>query len=662
MSIRAQITSLLVGLSIFFVATTWMIQAWVMMPAFEGLEREIADRNLNRCIDAINTNLHNLSGFANDWGAWDDTSQFVQDQNDNFRQANLIPEMFTNTDSEFACFLNADQQVVWGRFYDLQLQQYAELPELMQAVQSKQCTLHQFSDPHDSNSGIVNTTKGPMLLAARPITTSKHEGPVRGTVIFGRLLTVDRIASPAERTHLDLQIWPVNVADLPVDAATFLANNPGNGTKQIINQNSDHLLGMTLVSDLLGNPAAIIRIQTSRTITAQGHRAGVAATLCSLAAGLLTLLVTGFVLRKQIAEPLQLMANHVSAVGTSQKLPVRPSMQRTDEIGTLASSFDEMVERLAESSLQLQDAARQAGMAEIASEVLHNIGNAVNSASSSVQLLEERLAGSKLDGLEMAASILVEQAPQAAAFFAHDPRGPKLINYLSVLSESLQSERIENLLEVERLQKTIQHVVEVLDSQHQRAVGTVNRQCVNLARLLDDVLAFNQQQLHQAGIAIEVQIEQLPELWLDRSLLTQVLVNLIRNARLSMESIPKQQHCLSVTAELIDDRLIMQISDTGAGIAREDLVRIFRQGFTTRADGSGIGLHYCANVIQMCGGQLTAHSDGHGTGATFDIQLPGVLPPSLTVPTLTAPSPDTQLQNFRSDMAKSGMHEQFQFS
>ena len=657
MSIRAQITSLLIGLSVFFVATTWIIQAWVMMPAFERLEQEIAERNLNRCVDAIHTSLQNLSGFANDWGAWDDTSRFVQDHNEAFREANLIQEMFTNTDADFACFLDTDANVVWGRFFDRQLQQYAELPELMQVVQSKACPLHQFSDPHDGHTGVVNTSRGPVLLAARPVTTSKHTGPIRGTVIFGRLLTVDRIASSAEQTHLDLQIWPVNAADLPGDAAAFLASGSETGSKQIVNQSPDHLLGMTFIADLQGQPAAIIRTRTLRTITAQGHRAAVAATLCSLSAGLLTLLVIGFVLRKQIAEPLQLMANHVSSVGTSQKLSVRPSIRRTDEIGTLASSFDEMVERLAESSLQLQNAARQAGMAEIASEVLHNIGNAVNSASSSVQLLEERLAGSRLDGLEMAASILVEQAPQAAAFFANDPRGPKLIKYLSALSESLQCERIENLQEVERLQKTMQHVVEVLDSQNQRAVGTVNRQCVNLARLLDDVLAFSQQQLHQSGIAIEVQVEQLPELWLDRSLLTQVLVNLVRNARLSMESIPDQQHCLSVSAELSEDRLIMNISDTGAGIAKEDLVRIFRQGYTTRADGCGIGLHYCANVIQMCGGQLTAHSEGRGYGATFHIQIPGVLPPAVNIP-----AADTRLENFRNDLAKSGMDKQFQFS
>ena len=74
------------------------------------------------------------------------------------------------------------------------------------------------------------------------------------------------------------------------------------------------------------------------------------------------------------------------------------------------------------------------------------------------------------------------------------------------------------------------------------------------------------------------------------------------------------------------------MSDNGSGIAAETLSRLFEKGFSTKSTdtNSGIGLHWCANVITGLGGTLRAESDGPGTGARFHIVLPLQRPEDLS--------------------------------
>ena len=657
MSIRAQITTLLIALSILFVGTTWIVQAWVMMPAFEQLERENVYRNLDRAVDAIKGDLQNLSNLANDWGAWDDTYRFVLDRNETFRQTNLMEQTFTNTDSDFACFLDSNHKIVWGYFYDKEKASFVEVPDVMDLVQSPDSGLQSFASVDDGITGMLLTSRGPMLLASRPVITTRREAPIRGAVIFGRFIDETRIASLAERTHLDVQIGPADSKQVPADAKTSLHAKKNPGAKVLYEQNKETLYGLSELQDLRGHSAAIVRIRTPRTISNQGRTAGFAATMCSLGGGMLTLLITSFALRIRIVEPLQEMARHVSNVSETDDLSSRLNIRRIDEIGTLAESFDDMVYRLAESSIKLQEAAHRAGMSEIAADVLHNVGNAVNSANSSTQILEERLSGSKLSGLEMAAALLREEAPRAADFFTKDPRGPKLIRYLGTVSDSLQRERCENLAEVERLHKTIQHIREALESQNQKTVRSTFRQRVNVEQLLQDVLMVDSRNLREAGISVELRVDSLPELWLNRGQMTQVLINLIKNARLSMQTVPDREHKLTISAALIAERLVLRVSDTGTGISPEKLGSMFAQGFTTRSSGSGLGLHYCANVIRSLGGVISVHSDGAGNGAEFCIELPDVL-----VRERDPQDAESSMALIKDTLVAEGISERFQFT
>ncbi len=324
---------------------------------------------------------------------------------------------------------------------------------------------------------------------------------------------------------------------------------------------------------------------------------------------------------------LQLLAEHVVRVGQNDDLKARLSLQRSDEIGTLAGEFDRMVAGLAESRKRVLDSAHRAGMAEIASEVLHNVGNAVNSANCSVELLEERINHNRLNGLQRATKLLAEQAPHAAAFFGHDPRGPKLLTYFVALHETLQKDQVANQAELLRLRETIRHICDAIAVQQTFAGRSDFRQEVDLQALVEEVLKMNDELVRTSEAQVVVELPPLPELQLNKSKITQVLVNLVRNALQSMSQHPRDLHQLRITARCLEDEGIeIEVSDTGSGFADEVRTKLFTHGFTTKPEGNGFGLHYCANAIREAGGSMSAQSGGVGQGATFRLSLPHVIP------------------------------------
>jgi nitrogen-specific signal transduction histidine kinase len=91
--------------------------------------------------------------------------------------------------------------------------------------------------------------------------------------------------------------------------------------------------------------------------------------------------------------------------------------------------------------------------------------------------------------------------------------------------------------------------------------------------------------------------------------------------------------------------LQIEVRDTGTGFTPEIHERLFGQGFTTRKEGSGLGLHYCVNVIREMGGDITAHSEGPGTGATFRITIPRAVPTTLQSLTAAAENATSEAVN-----------------
>ena len=280
--------------------------------------------------------------------------------------------------------------------------------------------------------------------------------------------------------------------------------------------------------------------------------------------------------------------------------------------------------RLAEAQTRLVELSRQAGMAEVASNVLHNVGNVLNSVNVSVSLLSDQIRRSNLTKLTRVAELMRQHADDLGEFITLDPKGRQIPKFVERLAEYLTQKQGSFLEELDSLRKNVDHIKEIVAMQQSYAKVAGVTESVSLAELVEDALRMTCGALESHGVRVirDFAPASLPEILVDKHKFLQILVNLIRNAMYACDDSGRPDKRLTVRISCDDQRVAILLIDNGVGIPPENLVRIFNHGFTTRKNGHGFGLHSGALAAHDMGGTLVAHSDGLGHGATFTIQLP----------------------------------------
>ena len=305
--------------------------------------------------------------------------------------------------------------------------------------------------------------------------------------------------------------------------------------------------------------------------------------------------------------------------------------QRTAELSCANKdlSHEIAVRRRAEQELEavhqkLMDAARRAGMAEVATGVLHNVGNVLNSINVSATLVSDRMRQSKISDLTRAVKLMEQHASDIGTFITSDPKGKQLPGFLSLLTTHLADERVDIANELDLLTSKVAHVKTIVATQQSYAGVSGVIEAVDLSTTLDDALKLNIASFERHKITTIREYETIPRVCIDKQKVLQILVNLIKNAKEAFTDSPATgNRKLIVRTELVEDKTLrICIIDNGVGIPREDLTRIFSHGFTTKKTGHGFGLHSCANAASEMGGSLLAQSDGLGEGATFVLEIP----------------------------------------
>lgn len=297
------------------------------------------------------------------------------------------------------------------------------------------------------------------------------------------------------------------------------------------------------------------------------------------------------------------------------------ALRRANE--DLERRVEERTAELRETQRRSLELARQAGMTEIASNVLHNVGNVLNSVNTESAMLSERLKALRVDSVRKAAEMLEEQKADLAGFFLKDERGRRLPEYFGKLGQNLATERAELLSSVGALEEHVAHIRAVIDFQQSHATVTNIEEPMDLAALVEDALRMAMPNDGRGDVVIEREIEPLPRALCDKHKVLQIVLNLLGNAKWALGERAGEGKRLSVRlARPAEDRVRIQVVDNGVGIDSALLTKIFQHGFTTRKGGHGFGLHASALVARAMGGALTAESEGPGRGATFTLEFP----------------------------------------
>ncbi len=300
-------------------------------------------------------------------------------------------------------------------------------------------------------------------------------------------------------------------------------------------------------------------------------------------------------------------------------------LRRTNE--ELEARVRERTEELVTLNRQIALAARQAGMAEVANSVLHNVGNALNSVTVSISIILDQLKQSQLSDLPIAARLLQDHAHELGVFLTQHETGKQFPVFLRALAAQWQTEQAALTREAGELHRHIQHICEII--QRQQSISGVSAviEDVSVAESVEHALALNEELLVCHRVQVRLEIPSGLMVQADRSKLTQILVNLVRNAAQALGGSGIQAGEIAVRAEpTADGRVLIRVVDNGPGITAENLPQLFVYGFTTKKSGHGFGLHGSALGAREMRGTLCAQSDGLGRGATFTLELPGANP------------------------------------
>jgi two-component system, NtrC family, sensor kinase len=384
-------------------------------------------------------------------------------------------------------------------------------------------------------------------------------------------------------------------------------------------------------------------------------------------------LATAFIfsvrLQRAISQPILNLAETAQRISQARDYSIRVQADSSDELGVLYEQFNDMLTHIqqgeralqeandhleqkvaertsrlseaveglnrevaertrAESELkdvhsQLMGAARRAGMAEIATGVLHNIGNVLNSINVSASLAADRLRGARIEQLQRVVQMIEERRDDLGAFLGSDPKGSQIPGFLAMLAAHLVEEKAEIIKELESLTSNIDHVKTIVATQQSYAGVSGVTEEFEVSSALDDALKLNSAAFDRHRIEIVREYQDLPKVRLDRQKLLQILVNLVKNAKDALVMSETADRRLTFrTCVTPENRLQIEVSDNGIGIPAEHLTRIFSHGFTTKRDGHGFGLHSCANAAKEMEGSLGVESDGPGLGAAFTLDLP----------------------------------------
>lgn len=285
-------------------------------------------------------------------------------------------------------------------------------------------------------------------------------------------------------------------------------------------------------------------------------------------------------------------------------------------------------EQLKQAQEELINASRAAGKAEVATSVLHNVGNVLNSVNVSAHLVADQLKQSKAPNLARVAGLLREHAADRGDYLTNDPKGKQLPEYLNQLAAHLAGERDALLREMEHIRNNVQHIKDIVAVQQNYAQISGVSERAKVVDLVEDALRMNANALqrHEVQVVREYDAD-IPDIIVEKHKVLQVLINLIRNAKQACSGSGRADKQLTVRAARGPDRVRITVADNGVGISPENMARIFKHGFTTRKEGHGFGLHSGALAATEMGGVLTVHSDGPGRGAAFTLELP-FQPPS----------------------------------
>lgn len=622
LSLNHKVMLIVVGVFALAAILSVIIQRQVIMPSFLELEESTATQNSERVVQALQRELDAIAPSVSDWAYWTDTYEYVNGEYPEYIEDNFTDISVTlgGMNMNYFAIFDITGKAVWTKGWDIDEEEPIDLGELSGERLDVTHPLLQLPELVSSVKGILPTSGGPLFVVSKPILTNEKKGPAVGTIVMGRFLDEAAFAKLSEQTQISVSVTEPDTND------SEWTSTAGSGllhTDMTATTFKDRWQLRTTLGDLFGAPQLRIEVDTPRDITAQGASA-VNLSLLSLAAtGLLTMIVMWFSLQRVLLKPISRLTQYAVAVGEDENLAKRLHFDRQDEVGTLADGLDDMVDKLQEARRAVIEQSYRSGISEMASGVLHNIGNAITPLNVRLVTVSQELRAAPSADMHQASAELADPATPPE-------RRADLQKFVELVGMDMIKSMSKAGEEINKAVQQVNTVQEILVDQERASRSERVIESLNVERLISaSVSGLSTDMQSCLRLVMDASVADSGSVSGSQAALKQVVTNVLVNAAEAIEASGSDLANLAITAELEEvegqNMMHLRFVDNGVGITTDNLEQLFIRGFSTKQrEGSGYGLHWSANTLKSLGGWMTAESSGLGKGACFHVFLPAV--------------------------------------
>ena len=615
MLIRWKILIAVVALSSVVGAAQYVVQRAVIEPSFASLEHDAAVTDMDRVEAAIGQDLEHLQTMSTDWGDWNGTYRFMGDKHEDFIAQNIMTDALKNLRVDAIAFVDLTGKFAWARAVRSGSLEPQPLDFISRGVLPENSIWTVALRSATKVRAYVQTDRGLMLVAIAPVLNGNHQGPSRGSVVLGRLLTDQEIVRIGEQAHAD--VTQIHSSNGGANLAQIVPGVAPSATEAFQVNNSE----LTSYRVLMANttPLTVLKLITRHTITERGKTAIRTSLGLMLVGVVIALLILLLLLHWIVVRPLGRLVRQTRMIGSAVEPMSAIEVRGHDELGELAREFNEMVERLAQMQKRLIDQSFSAGIAENASGILHNLGNAITPLGAKVHALRDRLKTAPAADMALVMDELkgtVDPSRRADLVLFLQMTAQELIEILALA--------VGDSEDVLRYTRDLQAIL-MEQSRHSNAPKIL--EIIKLADLIDQGAELVAPDLRShLTLELHPSLAEVGPVRLARIVMRQIVQNLIVNAAQALPPSGRGQLCISAKTLKTNGRSMLELSfaDNGTGISPENLKNIFTKHFSTKSKvtNAGIGLHWCANSLYALGGALRVDSPGLNLGATFTIAIP----------------------------------------
>ncbi len=617
MSLIQKTSLILITITLLLASILFMAARLIVVSGFRDLENSKAIENNQIAINTLNLEIQNLSEKVLDWAYWTDTYDFMIDRNQEYLNNNVYPiSTFSNINVNLCLFIDETGELIKG--FNTSLTEPKELPlpsDISKMINEKHIALNH-RKTSDKSAGLLLVNGKALILASYPVLTSDEEGPVRGTLVFGRFIDSTLINKFKNKIKLNLTL---KVTDSISDQnEKEILNQLKTQNKAFIKTTEDTISTYSLLMDLNQNPIILNKVSSDRFIYKKEVEVQKYFVLSIASFCILFIVIVISALYFLVIKRVYNIQKALAEIRESGDLSKKIDEEGSDEISSLISDLNNMNSNIKVLQEELSKKSRETGIAQITSDILQNAGELLSRVMLSSKRVKIFIKNDDMNDLIRSIDMLLANREDPVKFFT-EGKGDLLLEYLNKISSNF----IDHKKNAELYQKSLERGLYELEELFETYLPYTTKKHLNkvfpITEVLDEAIDSQYYGLNKE-IKVDKKYLYSGNIKCDRSILLEILTNLLKNAAEAKRD--NKEHRIEIESDKLENgKIRISVTDNGIEIPENQKIMIFNYRYSTKDESRGIGLFNSANYAVELDGRLYI-SESNSEGTTIVLELP----------------------------------------